>query len=53
MIYENGLKFVGYFIDGVRKGLGMELDNTNDGPVNKGMFLGDQRVGPNWVKNID
>lgn len=53
MIYENGLKFVGYFIDGVRQGLGMELDNTHDGPVNKGMFLGDQRVGPNWVKNID
>lgn len=52
MIYENGHKFVGYFVDGVKQGLGMEISNTSDGIIkNKGMFLGDQRVGPNWVRN--
>ena len=53
MIYENGAKYIGYFIDGVRQGLGMEMNNISDGPVNKGMFIGDKRVGPNWVKNSE
>lgn len=54
MIYENGSRFVGYFKNGQRQGLGMELNAVSeDGKpsVNKGVFEGMNRIGPNWATN--
>lgn len=53
MIYENGTKFVGHFKDGNRQGLGMEVVTVAEPGqemVNKGIFEGNFRIGPNWAK---
>jgi hypothetical protein len=53
MIYESGSKFVGFFQNGQRQGLGMEVAAGSEGQprVNKGIFEGMQRIGPNWAAN--
>ena len=53
-IYSNGSKFVGYFKQGIRSGLGMEIRKyVEEGQerIRKGLFEGDSLVGPNWANH--
>lgn len=53
MLYENGTRFIGYFFNGVRQGLGMEIRPfAEEGKqrVVKGMFERNELVGPNWIE---
>ena len=53
MFYENGQKHIGYFKNGIRAGLGMEVNPVSEPRINKGIFEGDRRIGPNWANNFD
>ena len=52
LVYENGKKHIGYFKDNNRMGLGMEVNPVAEhgkNIINKGIFDGDSRIGPNWA----
>jgi len=52
MYYTNGNKYVGFFKEGVKQGLGMEVNELMEAgkpKINKGIFEGDLRIGPNWA----